>query len=94
MLKKTKTEETIAFFMTFLSLVAFQLGEGPGPPLATPMILLLRYGMESKLERVISICCGTDRTITKQYVRQIVAGQTERAPIAVNRLGCTTSSER
>ena len=40
MLKETETEETIVFFVTFLSLVAFQLG-GPGPPvplpLATPM---------------------------------------------------------
>ena len=36
MLKETKTEETIVFFVTFLSLVAFQLG-GHGPPLATPM---------------------------------------------------------
>ena len=34
MLKETKTEETIVFFVTFLSLVAFQLGcPGPlGPP--------------------------------------------------------------
>ena len=34
-----ETEETIVFFVTFLSLVAFQLGgAGPlGPPLATPM---------------------------------------------------------
>ena len=31
MLKETKTEETIVFFVTFLSLVAFQLG-GPGFP--------------------------------------------------------------
>ena len=31
MLKETDTEETIVFFVTFLSLVAFQLG-GPGPP--------------------------------------------------------------
>ena len=30
MLKK-KTEETIVFFVTFLSLVAFQLGGKPGP---------------------------------------------------------------
>ena len=42
MLKETKTEETIAFFVIFLSLVAFQLG-GPGPPLATPM-----YPVEAK----------------------------------------------
>ena len=28
MLKETETEETIAFFVTFLSLVAFQLGGG------------------------------------------------------------------
>ena len=42
MLKETETEETIVFFVTFLSLVAFQLGVGPGllgPPLATPMDL-------------------------------------------------------
>ena len=34
MLKETETEETIVFFVTFLSLVAFQLGGGrpPGPP--------------------------------------------------------------
>ena len=32
MLKETETEETIVFFVTFLSLVAFQLGGGAGPP--------------------------------------------------------------
>ena len=39
MLKETETEETIVFFVAFLSLVAFQLGgpRPPGPPLATPM---------------------------------------------------------
>ena len=40
--KKTETEETIVFFVTFLSLVAFQFGEDrapcpPPPSLATPM---------------------------------------------------------
>ena len=44
MLKETETDET-RLFVTFLSLVAFQLG-GPGPPaplplLATPMIVIL-----------------------------------------------------
>ena len=29
MLKETQTEETIVFFVTFLSLGAFQLGGGP-----------------------------------------------------------------
>ena len=40
MLKETETEETVVFFVTFLSLVIFQLGGAgpPGPPLATPMI--------------------------------------------------------
>ena len=38
MLKETETEETIVFFVTFLSLVAFQLGGGPGPRLAMPMV--------------------------------------------------------
>ena len=39
MLKETETDETIVFFVTFLSLVAFQFGGGPGPcpPLAKPM---------------------------------------------------------
>ena len=31
MLKETKTEETVGFFVTFLSSVAFQLGGGQGP---------------------------------------------------------------
>ena len=42
MLKKTETEETIVFFVTFLSLVGFQWGEAespdpPPPPPATRM---------------------------------------------------------
>ena len=38
MLKETETEETIVFLVTFLSLVAFQLGGGPPAPLlAMPM---------------------------------------------------------
>ena len=43
MLKETKTKETIVFFVTFLSLVAFQLGGPgpPGPPLATPKLMPL-----------------------------------------------------
>ena len=35
MLKETETEETIVFFVTFLSMVGFQLGgeaEPPDPP--------------------------------------------------------------
>ena len=32
MLKETETEETIVFFVTFLSLVAFQWGDGPPGP--------------------------------------------------------------
>ena len=33
MLKETETEETIVFFVTFLSFVAFQLGgRAPWPP--------------------------------------------------------------
>ena len=31
MLKDTKTKETVEVFVTFLSLVSFQLGGGPGP---------------------------------------------------------------
>ena len=40
MLKETETEETMGFFVTFLSFVAFRFGEGngpPGSPLGTPM---------------------------------------------------------
>ena len=38
MLKETETEETLVFFVTFLSLVEFQLGgRAPLAPLATPM---------------------------------------------------------
>ena len=33
MLKETETEETIGFFVTLLSLVASQLGEGGWPPI-------------------------------------------------------------
>ena len=32
MMKETQTEETIVFFVTFLSLRAFQLGGGPPAP--------------------------------------------------------------
>ena len=32
MLKETEIEETIGFFVTFLSLVVFQLGRGASPP--------------------------------------------------------------
>ena len=31
MLKETETDETVDFFVTFLSLVAFQFGGDPGP---------------------------------------------------------------
>ena len=31
MQNETETKETVVFFVTFLSLVAFQLGGGPGP---------------------------------------------------------------
>ena len=33
MLKETQTEDTIVFYVTFLSLGAFQLGGGPPAPL-------------------------------------------------------------
>ena len=49
MLKETETEETITgFFVTFLSLVAFQLGGAgllplPLPHLATPMLASIMF---------------------------------------------------
>ena len=36
MLKEAKTEETIGFYATFLSLATFQLGGGGRAPWATP----------------------------------------------------------
>ena len=58
MLQKTETEETILFFVTFLSLVAFQLGGGgpPRPPLATPMGGVLKdvLSLEDVLEDTFS----------------------------------------
>ena len=42
MLKETKTEETIVFFVTFLSLVAFQSGDGPPAPPPPPPPIRLR----------------------------------------------------
>ena len=36
MLKETETEETVVFFVTFLSLVTFQLGGGGPGPLGPP----------------------------------------------------------
>ena len=50
MLKETKTEETIAFFVTFSSLVAFYLG-GAWAPLDTPM-------STQQKERVLSWSTG------------------------------------
>ena len=53
MLKETETEETIVFFVTFLSLVAFQLGLGPDPLgtiLAMPMNRPLQYGFKRRLK--------------------------------------------
>ena len=37
MLKKTEAEETIGFFVIFLSLMAFDLGGGGGPPAPLPL---------------------------------------------------------
>ena len=48
MLKETETEEIISFFVTFLSLVAFQLGgEGraPYPLLVTPMTAMTFFSL-------------------------------------------------
>ena len=58
MLKKIETEETVVFFVTFLSLVAFQLGEGLGPPpLATPVLRLIfsrNLGKSFHVERIMN----------------------------------------
>ena len=55
MLNETETKETIVFFGTFLSLVAFQLSgvaPPPPPPLVTPMgyTALKRQGCQQKLQ--------------------------------------------
>ena len=56
MLKETETEETIVFFVTFLSLVAFQLGGGepPRPTLATPMNSSIKLRQIKKHHRLIT----------------------------------------
>ena len=41
MRQEAKTEETIVFFVTFLSLVAFQFGRAG--PLATPMVAVVLF---------------------------------------------------
>ena len=43
MQKETETEEIIVFFVTILSLVAFRLGGGRAPPLATPVLPRMAY---------------------------------------------------
>ena len=58
MLKETETEETIVFFVAFLSMVAFQLGRGPGPLgppalLATPMYFSIKL-LKGDLSRKFS----------------------------------------
>ena len=57
MLKETETEVTIVFFVTFLSLVAFHMGgSGPlGPPLATPMVLVVIADCHGLLKSGIEI---------------------------------------
>ena len=60
MLKETKTQETIVLFVTFLSLVAFQLegARAPSAPLATPMleaIIKLKLKTWIKLAQKIQI---------------------------------------
>ena len=52
MLKETETEETIVFFVTFLSLVAFKNKGGGGGALATPM----SSRSFSELQQVYYIC--------------------------------------
>ena len=47
MLKETKAEETIVFFVTFLSLVAFQLGGALGPPTWLRLCLQLWFSGNS-----------------------------------------------
>ena len=51
MQKETETEETIGFFVTFLSLVKFQLGRG-GPP--TPLPLAKSMLQVRKTEKVLA----------------------------------------
>ena len=53
MLKVTETEETIGFFVTFLSLVAFQLGGGRDPSQAP----LMAAGLFKSRYRVLVLRC-------------------------------------
>ena len=65
MLKETETEETIVFFVTFLSLVAFQSeGEPPAPPplsgygyvALTSFTCMLYYNLITRFELIFCIC--------------------------------------
>ena len=60
MLKETETEETIGFFVTFLSLVAFQLEGGVPHSLATPMVSIIRprlLRVQSREDTNVSLVC-------------------------------------
>ena len=57
MLKETETEEPIGFFVTFLSLLAFQLRGAPPPPPWLPT----RVFASHRDKRPIIIVCLTDK---------------------------------
>ena len=61
MLKETRTAETIVFFVTFLSLVAFQLGGGAAP------LLGYAYGIKYNL----LVCLSLAKGVSKARERQI-----------------------
>ena len=75
-LKETETKETVVFFVTFLSLVAFKLGgAGPlGPALATPMLVsfieildFMIYEVRLKRNGTEVTDCATRLTISNQH---------------------------
>ena len=56
MLKETETEETIVFFETFLSLVAFQSLSGYGYVALTSFTCMLYYNLITRFKLIFCIC--------------------------------------
>ena len=69
MLKETETEETIVFFVAFLSLVAVQLGGGRAPCLPPPGYAYVRSSVLS----LMTIEDETDETLfcIKEYPKRL-----------------------
>ena len=56
MLKETETEETLGFFDTFLSMVAFQFGEWvPCAPLLATLMIVIKAPLQMPKPLILNI---------------------------------------